>query len=127
MPAVVKWIFTDPTNSTSYQFPMNPSDGGSPAYQKTISYSSAAGQGGNVLMFEGRDAVKTYSVTGTILTQEHYEAMITWFNKRHALTVTDDLGRTFSIYITGFTPRRRRSALYPYKHEYQLDYTELDW
>lgn len=125
--AVVRWVFTDPTDSSTYEFEMNPSDGGSPAYQKTISYSNTAGQGGNVLMFEGRDTVRQYTVTGIILTQAAYEAMLLWFNKRHALTVTDDLGRTFSIYITGFTPRRKRSALYPWKHDYTLTYAELDW
>lgn len=124
---VVRWILTDPTDLSTYEFDINPSDGGSPTYSKNINYSNTAGQGGNVLMFEGRDAVKQFTVTGTILTQAHYEAMITWFSKRHAITVTDDLGRTFSIYITAFTPRRRRSALYPYKHDYTLAYTELDW
>ena len=124
---VVRWILTDPVTLDTYEFPINPSDGGSPDYKKNINYVNTAGPSGNVLMFEGRDAPKQYTVTGTILEQSHYEAMITWFNKRYQLTLTDDLGRSFEIYITGFTPRRVRSALYPYKHAYTMAYTELDW
>jgi len=124
---VVRWILTDPTDASTFEFPINPSDGGSPDYRKNITYTNTAGAGGKVLAFEGRDAVKQMTVTGTILEQQHYEDMITWFNKRYQLTLTDDLGRSFEIYITGFTPRRRRSAIYPYKHEYTLAYTELDW
>lgn len=125
--AVVRWTFMDPTDSSTYEFDLNPSEGGSPTYQKTVTYSNTAGQGGRVLMFEGRDAVKQFTVSGTILREAHYNAMITWFSKRHSLILTDDLGRDFPIYITGFTATRKRSALYPYKHSYTLTYTELDW
>lgn len=124
---VVRWVFTDPTDASTYTFSINPSQGGSPQYRKTLSYQATAAPGGKVLAFEGRDQVKTYSVQGVVLEQADYEAMILWFSKRYALQVTDDLGRTFDIYITEFLPERQRSALYQYKHRYTLNYIELDW
>jgi len=124
---VTRWTFFDPTDSSTYEFAINPNEGGSPDYRKNITYTNTAGQNGNVLAFEGRDAPKQHTISGTILTQVHLEAFVTWFEKRHAITVTDDLLRTFSIYITGFAPRRQRSALHPYKHTYTMTYVELDW
>lgn len=123
--SVVRWIFTDPVLSTTYTFEINPNDGGSPTYKKNLTTVNTTAPAGAVLIFEGADQPMAGTFSGTILTQSQYHAMTTWFSKRYPITVTDDLGRTQTIYITGFNPKRQRSALYPYKHTYQVDYTVL--
>lgn len=124
---VVRWEFTDPVTLESYEFEINPSEGGSPASKKNLSYINTAAPEGRALAFEGRSAVKTGSFKGTILTEAHYNAIEYWFNKRNQIYMTDDLGRTTTIYVTDFEPRRVRSVQHPWKHEYSVNYAVIDW
>lgn len=125
--AVVRWVFTDPTTSDEYEFDINPAEGGSPQFRKNIAYQNTSAPDGKVLMFEGRDATQELEITGTILEEDHYNALYEWWNKRHQVQVTDDLGREFMIYITAFEPKRERAIHYPWKHSFTMRYTELDW
>jgi len=124
---VVRWTFTDPVTTNTYTVPINPNEGGTPPSKKTIKYSATAGPGGNVLMFEGRDSVQEMQISGTILDQAHLDALQSWYDKRYQVSVTDDLGRTFSIYITSFDAKRVRVASNAWKHEYTMTYTILSW
>jgi len=124
---MAKWRFDDLTDSTSYVFEINPNEGGSPQYKKTIQTSNTAAPDGKTLIFEGRDEPQQLTFSGTILSQAQYDAMVTWFNKRHQIQITDDLSRQFMVYITGFEPKRVRAVHFPYKHTYTVTYTVLDW
>lgn len=123
--SVVRWVFDDPVDLTTYTFEINPTEGGRPAFKKHIQYQNTVAPGGAVLVFEGRDEPQVIEVTGTILTQSTYDAFVLWFNKRHQIFLTDDQGLQYTIYITEFTPKRVRSALYPWKHTYTLRATVL--
>ena len=125
--AVVRWQFYDPTTLSSYELEINPADGGSPSYRKAIVYQNTSAPDGKVLMFEGQDETKEMEITGTILTEEHYNALLLWYTKRHQIQITDDLGRVFMVYITAFEPKRERAVHSPWKHSYTLRYTVLDW
>jgi hypothetical protein len=125
--ARIAWVFTDLVTAETYSLPINPNDGGSPSYKKNIVYQNTAAPDGNVLMFEGRDDPKTSSFKGVLLTEDQYNTFVEWFEKRHQIQITDDLGRTFVCYITSFDPTRRRSAIHPWKHEYTCEYTIIDW
>lgn len=124
---VVRWIFEDFVAPDTYTVPVNPNRGGTPTFNKNINFSNTAGPNGNVLAFEGRDAVQQMQVQGTILDQTHLDTLQTWAEKRYQLQVTDDLGRVFDIYITGFDANRVRARSHPYKHEYTLTYIIVDW
>lgn len=123
----MKWKFTDPVDMSEYTFDINPNQGGSPTWKKSIEYQKTAAPDGKVLMFEGQDDPQELTFSGVILEQAQYDAMILWFTKRHAILMTDDLGREFPIYITGFNPTRERAVHYPWKHSYEVNYTILDW
>lgn len=127
--AYVKWYFYDSSVATpeTYTFDVNPSEGGSPTKQKNLIYKNTAGPNGNVLVFEGRDNVKEFTVSGVLLTEAQYTALDTWYEKRHQVEINDDLGRNFSIYITGLRFTRKRSFAYPWKHEWEMNYIILDW
>lgn len=124
---VVRWLFYDPVTTDEYELDINPAEGGSPQYRKNIVYQNTSAPDGKVLMFEGRDNVQELEVTGTILEEDHYNALLEWYQKRHQIRVTDDLGRQFMIYITAFEAKRERAFHYPWKHSYVLRYTEIDW
>lgn len=123
-----RWQFADflavpPTTATFF---LNPAEGGSPSHRKSMVYQSTAAPDGKLIAFEGRDEAMVSEVTGTILEQAHLEFFKTWFKKRRQIRLTDDLGRVFTIYITGFAPARQRAATRPYKHSYTLSYLILE-
>lgn len=124
---VVRWNFLDTTTSTTYEFAINPSNGGNPVYKKNIAQQNTVAPGGKTLLFEGADSPQELSWDGTVLTQAQHEMFITWFQKRHQVQLTDDLGRSFMIYITEYTPTRQRSIHYPYKFSYNMKAIVVDW
>lgn len=120
--ARIAWIFTDNVLSESYSFEINPKDDGSLQYEKTITYKNTSGPDGATVVFEGRDVPNATTFSGTILSEDQYNAMVHWFNKRYPITILDDLGREFLIYITKFSPKRKISRTHPWRHEYSVDY-----
>ena len=124
---VVRWEFYDPVTTDTYEFLMNPSEGGSPGYSKSITFSNTSAPGGKVLAFEGRDNVRELEISGVLKEASQLAAFETWFLKRNQIRVTDDLGRQFMVYITDFTPTRRRAVMTPYKHDYTMRMFILDW
>lgn len=124
---VVRWVFEDPVTLVSYTFAINPSDGGAPGYQKTINYQNTAAPDGKVISFEGRDQPRVMEFSGVLFTEAEYDAFFEWWNKRYQVSVTDDLGRTFSILINSFVPTRRRARSHPWKHDYTIQATIVDW
>ena len=125
--AVVRWVFEDPNTLAAYTFEVNPSEGGSPSYQKTISYKSTCAPDGKVIAFEGRDAPKSLEFSGVLFTEAEFDAFVEWWDKRYQVNITDDLGREFSILIETFVPRRERARSHPWKHSYSVTATVVDW
>lgn len=123
---VTRWTFYDPVAVETYELEINPNDGGSPSSNKRLNYSETTAPDGAALIYEGRDEVQKIEWSGTILSQAHYEKYEEWFQKRRQIRLTDDLGRQYWIYITTFSPRRVRSALYPWKHEFTCSALILD-
>lgn len=119
--ARIAWTFVDPVASTTEYMSINPNAGASPAYQKNLAKSVTTAPGGEaqVLISEGADSIVQFDFSGVILTQAQYEFLLTAFQKRHPVELTDDLGRTFTIYLESFTPERQLSRTYPWKHTYQ--------
>jgi len=124
---VHRWIFTDPAVSETYEWAVNPNSGGSPSREKNIQYENTSAPDGKTLIFEGQDRPLQLEWSGVILSQSQYDTLITWFEKRRQIRLEDDLGRTMWIYITAFTPSRRRAVSHPYKHDYNMRATVLDW
>jgi hypothetical protein len=123
--AVVKWKFEDPVTLESHTFAINPSEGGSPDFKK--SFSTRSTTAGKALIFEGADEPQRLSFSGVLFTEEEYEAFREWWQKRRQIKITDDLGRSYFILIQAFVPNRRRARSHPWKHDYQVDATIVDW
>lgn len=124
---VVRWTFQDAVEAETYELEVNPREGGSPQYQKSINYQSCTAPDGKTLIFEGADKPIELEWSGVILSQTMYETLIDWYQKRRQILLTDDLNRSMWIYITQFSPRRQRAYSHPYKHEYTIRATILDW
>ena len=119
--ARIGWIFEDAVEGTTQIMSINPNEGASPSYQKSLTKATttAPGEDARALIFEGTDQLPQFDISGVILTQAQYEFLYNAWNKRHPVKLTDDLGRTFLIYFESFQPKRKRSRIYPWRHEYQ--------
>lgn len=124
--ARVAWIFTDLQTSATYNWEINPNSGGTPGINKNILFKSPAGANGQVIAMEGRDSVQEMSVSGVLLSEALYTAMTLWAGKRYPVMLTDDLGRQYRIYITGYTADRVRSGSRPWRHESTVEYIVLN-
>lgn len=122
-----RWTFYDPVESNTYQFQVNPNAGGTPAQKKTITTQPTLAPGGKTLCFEGADEPLTFEWSGVLLDESQFNAFRTWYNLRYQIQLTDDLGRQYYIYITGFDFKRERAAHHAFKHTYTAKATLLDW
>ena len=120
--ARIAWQFYDAVEATTEYLEINPNEGASPNYQKTLTKATttAPGSAGQPLIFEGADQPSQFDFSGVILEQSQYELLETAWEKRHLLTITDDLGRSFTVYIESFSPQRELSRTHPWKHTYQM-------
>lgn len=116
----IAWRWEDPTEGTVQFMEVNPNAGASPGYQKALSKQTTTAPDGQVLLFEGRDQAPTFDCSGVILTQTQFEFLYNAWNKRHPVILTDDLGRTFTLYIEKFTPKREPRRSHPWRHTYDL-------
>lgn len=119
--ARIAWQFEDPVEGTVEFMEINPNEGASPNFQKSLTKSLTSAPGGEsrALIFEGADQVTQFDFSGVILQQSQYEFLYNAWNKRHPVRLTDDLGRSFTIYFETFTPTRKLSRTYPWRHDYQ--------
>jgi hypothetical protein len=124
---VVRWEFEDPVTLDVYTFAVNPSDGGSPGYAKNITSQATSAPEGKVIRFEGQDSPQQMEFSGTLFTEAEYNAFVEWWDKRYQVLIRDDLGREFYIEIDQFEPSRKRARAYPWKHEYKVVATIVDW
>lgn len=128
------WKFYDPVEDEEYLMPVNPNvDSSSVGVQKNIGYSVRAadyfsdiaenpGSYYNVnLIYERNDQVKNFNFSGIIYNVVEYYQLLYWANKPNYIQITDDIDRTFDIYITDFSIERMRSKKFPWKHSYKLE------
>ncbi len=116
---VTRWIFFDPTDSSTDEFELNPTDQSLPK-NRTIATKSRRFTGAKTVIVTNSQGIEEFSFDGTILTETMYNLFTLWFNKGHPIEITDDLGRTFSVYITKFTPRRELRKSVPWFHTYTV-------
>ncbi len=124
---VVKWTFSDPVTLDEVTWEVNPREGGTPSYQKNITYKNTSAPDGKVVVFQGRNNPTPIEFSGVILNQAQYDMFVTWWEKDYQVDITDDLGREFSILIESFVPKRERARSHPWKHTYTVTATIVDW
>lgn len=124
--SVTRWTFKDvwsTTTNTIYTFEVNPNQGGSPQVTKNLNIAYNVGPNRGGILQEGQSTVPVLTFSGLLLTQTHYEAMETWFDKRVLIELKDDLGRTFRGVFSSFNPTRVRKPFNPWYHTYDAAFT----
>lgn len=100
----------------------NPSSTVEPVRQKTIIYQNTLGTGGNTILFELQDEGLTIQWSGHFFTEAEYTTLVGIYDARVTSTFTDDLGRSYTVYVTAFIPKREgHSPFLPWHHTYTLD------
>jgi hypothetical protein len=130
----MRWRFYDPVQDEEYLMPVNPNaDSSSIGVQKTIGYAISAGSYysdsaqnpgsyyGVELIYERPDEVKKFNFSGIIYNSSEYYQLLYWANKGNFFQLTDDIDRTFEIYVTSFTIQRLKSRKFPWKHSYSIE------
>jgi hypothetical protein len=126
----IAWIFYDPVLDESYSLPVNPnSDNSSIGISKNIPYSvsSASYKSSNTnyqnvsVILDTVDEVKRFIFSGLIYSETEFNNFLYWANKQNYIEITDDLSRTFQVYIKSFKLERVRSARFPWKHKYSME------
>ena len=112
-----RWVFSDPFSS--WTFEVNPSSGGAIPYKKKLQYSNS-NSFGRTLIFEGVDEATEISFSGKILSSSMYQALLDWYHKQYVFQLTDDLDRTFNLYITEFVPRRTLKSTVGWYHSFDM-------
>lgn len=124
--SVVRWTFYDPNTTVTNTYSVNPNAGGTPELKKqTTSQRTTAGA--KVIYFEGNTVPHTLQWSGTLLDEDQLDMFQEWFDKRHQILLTDDLGREYYIYITSFQIQRERARQHLWKHSYTMSASILDW
>ena len=119
------WILQEADGVDYYEFAINPLSAKMPSVRRTITRERTAT--GNPILFQGRSAPQVLSFSGTILTEEHLNALRTWVQKETQVHITDDLGRGYWVYFTTFSPTRQRSNQSPWRHEFSAEAIVLNW
>ena len=120
---MAQWTLFDPLGNggagETYTFPVNPSEGGTPAKRRPFTEESNVA--GGVILFEGARPPMHIEFSGRIRDQATFEALYdVWFEKEHQVRLTDDLGRIFWIMFAEIDPKRMRAARVPWKHSYSM-------
>lgn len=123
------WKLEDTVLAETYFLPVNPhTDDAGMALSKVSTYqvvaatyqdSSLNDRIGTLIQLAPDEQVK-FGYTGNVYNKAELEAWEYWASKPYPIEMTDDLGRTFLVYLESFQPSRVRSRQYPWKHSYKL-------
>lgn len=116
-----RWQFYNPTTATTVRFPLNPAEGALPSMEKVVEATTTTSPSGQPLIFEGRQRPRSFSLSGTIIDESHYNFMVDWFNSSVACQVTDELGNTFSLYLIKFSPKRKNRTNAPWAMDFDAE------
>lgn len=113
---MARWKFATLDGLETYTMDMSPNEAASPIQGRSVAWTySREGYTGTRA---GR-VPTTWSFSGTLRTEEQFEAFVAWLNKRVKIRVTTDLGETYVVRLVSFVPeaaRSRRQA--PHRHTY---------
>lgn len=116
-----RWKLETLDGSDSYTFGMSPNEQDSPVPNREVTWDFNPGLG-----WSGKRAgrlPKQWSFSGILRTQEQYEALRDWANKRVKIRLTDDRGDSFIVRLLEFEPTQRaaaRNVNVPYRMTYTM-------
>ncbi len=121
------WTLTD--NSTGspvvLSFEINPKDADYPGREAVFVMESGSSPSSAPIIFQGRDALGTFSFIGDVRGQTHYEDLQLWTQKWYPLVLEDDLGNTWNVLFRRVTFKRKRRAIEQWSFEINAELVVL--
>ena len=113
------WTLTD--NSTGspvvLTFTINPYSASYPEGQANLTTDTTTAINGQPIVFSGQDALSVITVDMKVISQAWYESLVTWSQKRNPMTLTDDLGNTWTVLIRKMTFQRLNKISHPWRFD----------
>lgn len=97
-----RWQFHDPYAGEDWTVPLNPNEMGKLYPQKNVTKRTTTAVDGKTLMFEGNTEPLSWQFSGALVSKEHYDGLLRWYQKRNRIQITDHLGRVIHCYIDDF-------------------------
>ena len=106
--AVVRWTFTDPYTDETWVHTINPDQATSPFPVTTGTYGAGVRTGLTAArtILPPLKAVE-WTFGGAIRSQAHHDELVSWA-RRGPVHLTDHLGRTFVVVLTGLDVTERK-------------------
>jgi hypothetical protein len=117
----MRWTLHNPVTSTTITWPLNPREGALPNREKTYTAMGPTSPYGTQIVFQGRDKPITMSFSGGILEKSHYLFFSNWYDVPNEVTVTDELGNVFTMWLTKFQPKRKNRHSHAWAGEYEIE------
>lgn len=117
---MAQWTLTDNSTGTPVvlTFFWNPNKFDPPGRSTNITSDLTTAPNGQVIVFQGRDKLRTTTFEGAVGNQAFYEELNEWKDKHYPLTLTDDQGNAWTVLFQEWkwTRVKRRNA-------WRFDYT----
>lgn len=120
-----RWTLYDPELDESFDFPINPREGGDPKRAKTMTGTTSTQ--GNHVRFQGRDAMPTALINGVILSEEHDKFLNDWYDTPHKVRITNHLGQQFWAVLTELDIVRRNRVNNRWSATFTATYEHYGW
>jgi hypothetical protein len=120
VPPNYRWLFQDPeANLPDYRVPINPNKMSTPYPPKNV--DTLYGINGRNRTRYQASSTHEWSFSGVIREQDHHDKLLEFARCQNDITITDHLGRVWSVMPVRFVPDEKRpSARKPYKFTYEF-------
>jgi len=105
VPANYRWLFTDAVAVTTYRVPLNPNRMTSPYPRRSV--ETLAHYSGRFRTRKTPTTPFEWTFSGAIKDQDHHDALKLWSEKGNEITITDHLGRVWTVLPQRFNPGER--------------------
>lgn len=119
----MSWRLSD--GSTTYTFAIGP-DAMNLDLKRSTVFGVMLSNTSKSLVMMNSDQPIIGEISGTLISQAEYNALLGWWQSTKQLTLTDDLGQDFVIIIIDFTPERVLSIEFPFRHKWKIRFNVLE-
>lgn len=119
---VIRWRITEPVSTDAAIVQINPNKMDAPTTARTMTFAWGEKWGLDIMRGIDRPTPpRSWTFGGVLLTEAHYNLLLTWTKRLQVVHITDHLGRTFKVVIQKFDPvERLPTATKPWRADYTM-------
>lgn len=121
-----KWNLWDPYLNENYRLEVNPNEEDMDR-KRNFTYDRTASPLGTPVVYEGTPDPPSITLTGTLISQDQYQAMDAWSQKKYQIMVTDDLQRNRWMISSEWSPKRKWAVNHPWRSDWTWTLLLVSW